>query len=165
MPAINDLLKKAKTIPSAIGNYYKKFAENTGKINFPEKVLGIINKVSQFLNKIFPDKKKRLIFAGITAAVLLLIISVMAVMIGTSGRQQNTGSEFLSSQRTIIPPEDLFLPDEPDFVPGIMLERERRTEWTTQDATPFWQDPLKDGEEQWRKQIELSIDELMESVP
>jgi len=64
-----------------------------------------------------------------------------------------------------IPAEDLFLPDEPDFVPGVILEREKRTQWTADDAMPWWQDPLKDGEQEWRDQIEKTVDDIMESVP
>jgi len=64
-----------------------------------------------------------------------------------------------------IPAEDLFLPDEPDFVPGVILEREKRKQWTADDAMPWWQDPLKDGEQEWRDIIEKTVDEIMEGVP
>jgi len=69
------------------------------------------------------------------------------------------------AQRDLIPPEELFLPDEPDFVPGVLLGREQRSEWTVEDAEPWWQNPLAGGEEQWRVRIERMIDEIMESVP
>jgi hypothetical protein len=59
----------------------------------------------------------------------------------------------------------LFLPDEPDFIPGVMLGREQRTVWTAGDAESLWQDPLKNGEEPWRNRIEDAIDAIMESVP
>jgi hypothetical protein len=65
----------------------------------------------------------------------------------------------------LIPSDDLFLPEEPDFIPGVLLERERRTMWTADDAEPLWQDPLRDGEAPWRNRIEKTIDEIMESVP
>jgi hypothetical protein len=54
---------------------------------------------------------------------------------------------------------------EPDFVPGVILEREKRTQWTADDAASWWQDPLKDGEQEWRDQIEKTVDTIMESVP
>jgi hypothetical protein len=65
----------------------------------------------------------------------------------------------------IIPQDELFLPDEPDFVPGVLLERERRTAWTPDTAAPYWRDPLKNGERIWRDRIEKTVDEIMESVP
>ena len=64
-----------------------------------------------------------------------------------------------------IPAEDLFLPDEPDYIPGVLLKRDRRSNWTEENAMEFWQDPLKDGEEQWREKIESSIDDYLERVP
>lgn len=64
-----------------------------------------------------------------------------------------------------IPAEELFLPDEPDFLPEVILERERRSSWTEQDVSEYWQDPLKFGEEQWREKIEAAIDVFLERVP
>jgi len=64
-----------------------------------------------------------------------------------------------------IPAEDLFLPDEPDYLPGVLLEREQRLSWTEEDAAEYWQDPLRFGEEQWREKIEAAIDEILERVP
>jgi hypothetical protein len=64
-----------------------------------------------------------------------------------------------------IPPEDLFLPEEPDFLPPVILERERREAWTAEDAAPFWYNPLEEGEEEWRELVEEAIDDLLERVP
>jgi hypothetical protein len=64
-----------------------------------------------------------------------------------------------------IPPEDLFLPEEPDFLPGVLLDREQREAWTAEDAETFWYNPLEDGEEGWRDQVEKVIDDLLERVP
>jgi len=64
-----------------------------------------------------------------------------------------------------IPAEELFLPDEPDYIPGVLLNRDRRANWTEENAMEFWQDPLKNGEEQWREKIESSIDNYLERIP
>ncbi|MDR2418999.1 MAG: hypothetical protein LBD79_08090 [Treponema sp.] len=64
-----------------------------------------------------------------------------------------------------IAPEELFLPDEPDFLPEVLLEREPRNPWTIEDVRPFWTDPLHDDPEQWRKRIKVAIDEFLEGVP
>jgi len=61
--------------------------------------------------------------------------------------------------------EDFFLPYEPDFVPGILLEREPRDSWTEEDARPFWTDPMENNEGAWRKRIESGVDSLLEHVP
>ncbi|MDR3191450.1 MAG: hypothetical protein LBT87_00110 [Treponema sp.] len=64
-----------------------------------------------------------------------------------------------------IPPEELFLPDEPDFLPGVIPERERRDIWTAEDAEPYWYNPLEGGEETWRNRIRSALDEFLERVP
>jgi hypothetical protein len=82
---------------------------------------------------------------------------------------KSDGQEVSVTVRTptgiFIPTDEMFLPDEPDFIPGVLLERERRPAWTADDAAPYWQDPLKNGEQIWRDQIEKTVDEIMESVP
>jgi len=65
----------------------------------------------------------------------------------------------------VIPADELFLPEEPDFLPGVLLDRERRSSWSEQDASEYWQDPLREGEEKWRENVEAAIDELLERVP
>jgi hypothetical protein len=72
-------------------------------------------------------------------------------------------TEFFSPLR--IPPEELLLPDEPDFLPPIMTERPPRESWTAEDALPFWTDPGEKDSARWRDRIQSLIDELMERVP
>ena len=129
------------------------------------KVRELIGRILRFFQERFPGKRERLILAGCFTAAFALILCMLILLIGRSGGRQRRKPELSRAARIVIPPEDLFLPEEPDFVPGIMLEREQRTNWTAEDAAPFWQDPLKNGEEQWRKRIETVIDELMERVP
>ncbi|MCL2179637.1 MAG: hypothetical protein FWB83_00770 [Treponema sp.] len=64
-----------------------------------------------------------------------------------------------------ISPDEIFIPDEPDYLPGVLLERNRRSVWTEEDASVFWQDPLVNGEEPWREKIEAVIDEFLERIP
>ena len=64
-----------------------------------------------------------------------------------------------------IPQEDFFYPDEPDFLPKVLVEREPRARWTPQDAAPFWKDPAGEDRGIWRNRIETVIDELLEGVP
>jgi hypothetical protein len=64
-----------------------------------------------------------------------------------------------------IPPEELFLPDEPDFLPEVLWEREPREFWTPEDALPFWTDPLENNRRVWQERAEGMIDELLERLP
>jgi hypothetical protein len=115
-----------------------------------------------------PPGKRRLVLgvSVVTFSVFLLILvgSSLATKGDRESRMPATAGTTAVQQGFILP-DELFLPSEPDFVPGVLLEREQRTIWTASDAAPLWQDPLKDGEEPWRNRIEKTIDEIMESVP
>ncbi|MCL2185298.1 MAG: hypothetical protein FWB86_05510 [Treponema sp.] len=90
----------------------------------------------------------------------------LAVLISLSARKTEKPAEIERTEIiSPIPAGELLLPDEPDFVPGVLLERDRKTSWTQEDAELFWQDPLRQGEEQWREKIEIEIDKILERVP
>jgi hypothetical protein len=97
--------------------------------------------------------------------VLVLLICVAAVAMKKPPAADIASRADVPARPVLIPPEELFLPDEPDFVPGVLLEREKRSVWTAEDMAPYWQDPLKNGEERWRDSLEAAVDELMERVP
>ena len=116
-----------------------------------------------------PPEKRRLVMAiviGAIATLLSIIIGTALLNNGISGGQRVTATDNAPViQRVIIPPEELFLPDEPDFVPGVLLDREQRSMWTADDAAPYWHDPLRSGEQEWRDRIERTLNEIMENVP
>ena len=115
-----------------------------------------------------PPQKRRLVLiaAAAVALILLLIFIVTKLPAGdTAAVPEAPVSAPPEARPGIIPPEDLFLPDEPDFIPGVMPERGQRESWSADDAAPWWYDPLKNGEQQWRDQIEKTADTIMESVP
>jgi hypothetical protein len=146
-----DILKKVKSLVLALSRLAEKIRRTAQSA------------LDRLFNKI-PAAKRRLIFACTGGGLALLIL--MGVLFGVHRSEGNPQTvENTSLRRTAVPPEEIFLPDEPDFLPGVMLGRERRTAWTVEDAAPFWQDPLKNGEEQWRKRVESGIDELLERVP
>ena len=146
MSMLTDLLLKFKSLCAAIANKIKDLA-------------------SQLIQGKLHGTKERLILGCAAAVVVALVLIGLVAMISRS-RDKNRITPVLSvPERSLIPPTDLFLPEEPDFVPGVLLERERRTAWTAEDAAAYWQDPLRNGEEPWRQHIEKTIDELMERVP
>jgi hypothetical protein len=131
-----------------------------------EKIIGFFQ---ERFGKLSGEQKRRLILICTALFVIILIISVIMSM-PVSNRSEADKMEldsvselFIVSQA--IPAEELFLGDEPDYLPGVLLERERRENWSEQDAYEFWQDPLRSGEEQWRIKIEAAIDEFLERVP
>jgi hypothetical protein len=130
--------------------------------------MGIIEKIIGFFQdwfgKLSAEGKRKLILVCTAIFVVLLSLSVIMSMSGSGPEERPTITE---RTRLNIPiaAEELFLPDEPDYLPGVLLERERRDSWTEQDASEYWQDPLKYGEEQWRENLTNAIDEFLERVP
>ena len=129
-------------------------------MGFGEK---IIQPVQNWFQKLTAVQKRQLILVCTAAFSLILIISVIIPLVS---KDKKIPAE---QERTLIispiPAGELFLPDEPDFIPGVLPERNRRTAWTEEDAAEYWQDPLRQGEEQWRQQIEKTIDEFLERIP
>ncbi|WP_461255645.1 hypothetical protein [Treponema sp. R80B11-R83G3] len=122
--------------------------------------------IINWFQKLSAGQKSRLaiICTVVFAAVLTLSVFISLKTHGGEKKEKETKPQE-SVVSVPIPPEELFLPDEPDYVPGVLLERDKRANWTDEDASEYWQDPLKYGEEQWREKIETSIDEFMEQVP
>ena len=103
-----------------------------------------------------------LVSTGVFSLILTIVVLVtMHVSGGNKPHKEPDRPNIISP----IPPEDLFLPREPDFIPGVLLEREQRTSWSEQDALEFWQNPLENGEEQWREKIDTAVNEILERVP
>jgi len=129
-------------------------------MGFGEK---IIQPVQNWFQKLTAVQKRRLILVCTAAFSLILTLSVI---IPLAGKGKKAPEEY--ERTTIISPipaGELFIPGEPDFIPGVLPGRDRRTVWTEEDAAEHWQDPLRQGEEQWRKQIEDTIEELLERIP
>jgi hypothetical protein len=121
-------------------------------------------KLDRLLDKIPADRRTVLTMVVAVPVVLLLVtIGVLLMSKEPTAKPATPSASGVVIRR--IPAEELFIPEEPDFVPGVILEREKRMQWSVDDATPWWQDPLKDGEQEWRDQIEKTVDEIMESVP
>ncbi|MDR0721227.1 MAG: hypothetical protein LBF75_00335 [Treponema sp.] len=101
--------------------------------------------------------------------LVLLLICLMGALIlmNHNAKIPSNFSRTLSNdfKPLSIAPEDLFLPDEPDFLPEVLLNREPRNPWNLEDVRPFWTDPLQDDPEQWRERIKVTIDEFLEGVP
>jgi len=124
----------------------------------------IFQKIANWFLKLNAGQKQKL---AITCTIIFSVLLTISALI-SMGKTREVLPPAAPEGLTIITPvaaEDIFLPDEPDFLPAVLLEREQRTSWTEQDASEYWQDPLRFGEEQWRIMIEAVIDDLLERVP
>jgi hypothetical protein len=160
---MQNIITRARTV---LGNVFRITKERAEKLYVHVLPLG------EKLMERVPEGKRRLILIGSAGALVAIILVITAVSLvpQRQSKPRESASPALpppssAPTRVVIPQDELFLPFQPDFVPGVMLGREQRTEWTAEDVEPFWQDPLKDGEQQWRDRIEKIIDDLMESVP
>jgi len=144
---------------NSIGGLFRRALESQGV-----RRGGLKEQLDKLLARFSADRRLVLLLAiGIPVILALVIFGASTLSKDASSKPGPLPASSVMTRR--IPAEELFLPDEPDFVPGVILEREKRTQWTADDAMPWWQDPLKDGEQEWRDQIEKTVDEIMESVP
>ncbi|MDR3302473.1 MAG: hypothetical protein LBT01_08125 [Spirochaetaceae bacterium] len=113
--------------------------------------------------KIFTtEQARKLILYGGAGAVLLILIIIVIVKISMGTEKKPLVDIFVPDR---LREEDLFLPDEPDFLPSVILEQEQKTRWTAEEAEAFWTNPLEYGEDFWRQQIDATLDKLLERVP
>jgi hypothetical protein len=140
-------------------------------------IRNLAGKAADFV-KILPEKifHRKILFIGLGAVLFILLVLIVCfitvvILMNRIPDSPAPGTEALSGAlqpgdlRPQIPLEDLFFPEEPDFLPDVIPERERRDFWTAGDAEPFWYNPLDEGEKQWRDRIESVIDELLEQAP
>jgi hypothetical protein len=140
----------------------EKFLKSAESIRGLELFKGIKLFFENLLKNIPENKRKPVAVGG---GCVFLIICIM--IIAASGNRSGTRSERESPSVVLgphIPAEDLFYPAEPDFLPGLLLEREPRQPWTTEGLRPFWRDPAE-PKDVWLEKMSESIDKLMESVP
>ena len=109
-----------------------------------------------------PEKNRHIFLLAFGAVIFLAIcITVMAL---AGGRQAPERRPVMTASPT-IPAEELFYPEEPDFLPPLLLEREPRQGWTTRELELYWQDPKAGNEEKLREIVKTAVDKIMDGVP
>jgi hypothetical protein len=120
-------------------------------------------KSGAILGKI-PPRMRLGALAGLCLALTLILGILVSVLIRDAARRKGAGAAG-AFEALSIPPEDFFLPGEPEFLPEILFVKEPRAFWTAEDIRPYWRDPLDYGPELWRGGIQSAVDELLERVP
>ena len=130
--------------------------------NMRASVNGRIDAITgKFLGR-FPENQRRPVFFGFAGLSILFLILVIAILAGTFGNPDKKAvPERIAGAG--IPHEELFFPEEPDFVPQFLLEREPRRFWTIEDIRPYWRSP--ENSEFWQREVHNAVDKLMEGVP
>ena len=109
----------------------------------------------------FPKKNRRPILLGLGAMTGVFIILLIGALLLNLGKTKQSAGPAMAAG-PFIPPEELFLPEEPDFLPDYLLEREKRSSWSLEDIRLYWQKP--ENSELWREEVKSSVDKLMEGV-
>jgi hypothetical protein len=148
-----------KNAPARAGGFFKRLPEKLkGMKGFLDEKAGPL--ADKLLSRIPKEKRGALFFC--LGGIIVFFICFTVIMMAAGTGRPSEGGEIVE---LTIPPEDLFFPGEPDFVPSLLLEREPRQFWTPGDAVPFWKDPGTLGRDRWLKEMELVIDKLMEDIP
>jgi len=129
--------------------------------------LAVVSALSGCLTRM---RKKPALFliAGVGIIFLTVALTVFAVGVRRSAANIASGATANISASFPIPPEELFIPSEPDFVPDFLLEREPRNFWSIDDIRPYWRVPSNSEQvplEYWQSVLRSTVDELMERVP
>ncbi|MDR2021328.1 MAG: hypothetical protein LBQ14_11255 [Treponema sp.] len=115
------------------------------------------------------ETRRRLVvicLGGFLGMILLCLTAVLLAAGFAGGGKAETAQSLESTFGPMaIPQEELFPPGEPEFLPGLLLERERRETWTADDGRPYWIDPRENSDPLWRERIRTEIDALLEDIP
>jgi hypothetical protein len=137
-----------------------------------ETIQGIAEKCKAGISKAAEAVKSHLRIAAAAGAALLIIIILLLILAVVKSPKKAKNPDLTAStdlaaeyKELTLSPEDFFLPDEPDFVPDVILEREPRDGWAEEDARPFWSDPMENNGDTWRKRIQSGVDDLLEHIP
>ena len=129
-------------------------------------IKNLLEKARDLLGK---QRKLILMGAGVLAMLLAALIIIPFAVRQVHDNAKVPSNSSRKSENTLAPlsihQEEFFLPDEPDFLPEVLLEQEPRTRWTPEDIRPFWRDLTQEDPEKWRERIETVIDELLKGVP
>ena len=117
---------------------------------------------------------------GALAALIIICLAALAFVLlrGRSGEADGAvgfgaGTARALSARDLsaefaslpVPDDEFFLPPEPDFLPPVVLSRERRSVWTAEDAAPFWTDPATLDLTRLAADASALVDAIMERTP
>jgi hypothetical protein len=131
--------------------------------DFREKIAGLTAGAHK---KFGAGPKLKIICAGLVLAVVLVIVGMMLLLTRNSRARRTRDSDAIAELfRVELPAEELFLGDEPDFLPEVLLERERRDVWTADDARPYWTDPGNEGDKVYEDMMGDVVERIMERVP
>jgi hypothetical protein len=145
--------------------FLRDFLDAAGNFlgNIRDKAAGLAGQAKE---KFDANPKLKLICAGAALGAILVVAGVMLILTrGGRARRVRDSEGIAELFRMEIPPDELFLGEEPDFLPGLLPERERRETWTADDVRPYWTNPEDEGAGVYEDMMGAVVDRIMEQVP
>ncbi|MDR2194000.1 MAG: hypothetical protein LBP19_05990 [Treponema sp.] len=137
-----------------------------------EKLLTPLASVVTTLNKVLEKYKKIVTLAfGTLAAILCLLLVVLfsvnynekKIKMSKLSETARTSLQMIDHEPSISI-EDIFLPDEPDYLPEVILEQEPHI-WSAEETRAYWTNPLENERINWRDTITQVVNDIMDTVP
>jgi hypothetical protein len=102
-------------------------------------------------------------------AALVIVLVVPIVMLFFANRQKTEEAATQAQKRTMftglsIPKEDLYLPDEPDYLPPAVI-RERERSWSPEKAGEWWTNPANIGDDRMIERVRDDVNAILDKVP
>jgi hypothetical protein len=160
---IRNLLDHAADL---LGTIRDGIAGLAGRMTLPALKGGVLHPRIPIKEKFNADPRLKLISAGAILGVILVVTGIMLFLTRNSRVRRTEDAEAIAELfRMELPPEELFLDDEPDFLPDLLPERERRDEWNADDTRPYWTDPGDEGTGVYEDMMSAVVDGIMERLP
>jgi hypothetical protein len=132
-----------------------------------ETALSVVEAANEFM------LKRRKIIGAVFAGLIGVLCLLLLITVFQRTNQKENGTTQLGAAQNaltvvrdtpLIPAEEIFLPDEPDFLPKILLEKEPH-KWSAEDVRAFWTNPLEHEQINWQENITKVVNEILERTP
>jgi len=108
------------------------------------------------------------LIAGFSSTVVLLVILLSILFM--NNRESRKHQELAQSIYSVFNPEpiernEIFMEDEPDFVPKFLYYREPQTRWTPEFVSRFWQTLDDKTLQDLQQAADNTMNRLLEAIP
>jgi hypothetical protein len=113
-------------------------------------------------------KHRVAVLASFGGALILLVLLLFALVLNNSGNKQHLDKVKALSEAykaEPIPRKELFMEEEPDFVPKVLYYRSPQSAWDAEFVSQFWQPLDNKTIQDLQKDADNRVSELLEAIP
>lgn len=113
-------------------------------------------------------KHRIAVVSGFMGLIMLILVLLITLLVKSREKQNNLeAGQGLSAAFTTEPIKrnELFLEDEPDFVPKFLYYREPQTSWTPEFVSRFWQTLDDKTIQDLQQAADNKMNRLLEAIP